>query len=233
MTEAWKPVVGYEGAYEVSSHGRIKKVGAQRKDGSAFIMKPYLKDRYVVIELVKNGQRKRWPVHRLVLIAFFGYDKERPHVNHIDGNRGNNMLANLEWVTIQENMKHAIKTGLFSIGANHQHAKLNEENVVQIRRMGGTHTFTQLANHFGVSEATLVSAMYGRTWKHVTEPIPPRRGQVVGERSPRTPLTGEEVLEIREQFATGLYPMRTLGKMHNTSGETISKIVRRASWRHI
>ena len=104
-TEQWRAVEGYPG-YEVSNLGRVK--------GHGKIMKPY-KHRvtYKMVDLYKSGKRvARGMVHRMVANAFIPNPDNKPEVNHIDGNKHNNDISNLEWCTHHENMSHAWNTGL-------------------------------------------------------------------------------------------------------------------------
>ena len=97
--EIFKVIKDYP-LYSISTHGRVMK-NSNRK-----IMKPSLKPNgYMSINLfTSDGRRKKELVHRLVAITFIPNDKHLPQVNHIDGVRNNNVLSNLEWVTIQENI---------------------------------------------------------------------------------------------------------------------------------
>lgn len=113
MTEIWKRIDDEYDPYEVSNMARV------RDNITGRILKPYVNDNgYLVVSLAlcygnhrKHAIRK---VHRLMMIAFKGYDKKRPVVNHKDGNKLNNSLDNLEWATSSENNRHAYATGLKS-----------------------------------------------------------------------------------------------------------------------
>jgi hypothetical protein len=123
MRERWLPVVGYEGAYEVSDCGLVKSV--DRVIGSesrGYYIKPgrLLKqqtshDGYKAVHLCRNGTEVRRRVHVLVLAAFIG-PKPFPEAeaNHKDGQKANNALKNLEWCDKSYNQKHAIALGLSS-----------------------------------------------------------------------------------------------------------------------
>lgn len=106
--EIWKPAVGYEDNYEVSNLGRIRN----RK---GYVMKPALrKDGYHWIYLASKTAPNNASVHRLVAKAFIPNPDNKPQVNHKDGNKTNNCVSNLEWVTQSENVRHAYANGLIS-----------------------------------------------------------------------------------------------------------------------
>lgn len=121
MTEIWKDVIGYEGIYEVSNHGRVRthtnKTTFTKKHGIRHWKQRYLKDktpngRDVRVTLWKNGKAKDYLVHRLVGFAFIPTIKGKNCINHIDGNPKNNHVENLEWCNHLENNIHAFETGL-------------------------------------------------------------------------------------------------------------------------
>lgn len=121
MKEIWKDVVGYEGIYEISNHGRIRthkdKTTYTEKRGVRHWKQRYLKDktpngRDVRVALWKNGKCKDFLVHRLVAFAFIPVVKGKECINHIDGNPKNNNVENLEWCNHLENNRHAFETGL-------------------------------------------------------------------------------------------------------------------------
>jgi len=96
--EIWKPIVGYEELYEVSNLGRVKNCRFNK------IKKPRIRAKYYSVTLFKDGKLKDFTVHRMMAEAFLENKKEC--VNHIDGNRLNNNLNNLEWVSHRENSVH-------------------------------------------------------------------------------------------------------------------------------
>lgn len=97
----WRPVVGYEGLYEVSNYGEVRKADGTPMKGN---INSY---GYHVVSLTKNRKKKDKKVHRLVAEAFISNDFCKRTVNHKDGDRANNHVENLEWATQQEQMKHA------------------------------------------------------------------------------------------------------------------------------
>ena len=118
--EVWKDIPGYEGRYQVSSIGRIKSLPryVNNHTGKILIKEKILAQRpdkkgYMRIDLNDSkGKKHFYGVHRLVMMAFAPNPLNKPQVNHIDGNKSNNNLENLEWCTNGENQKHAYKNGL-------------------------------------------------------------------------------------------------------------------------
>lgn len=104
--EIWKPIKGYEGLYEISSFGKVLTVKRQGTSGG-FVKVTVRKDGYIQVLLSKDGKQKNHLVHRLVATAFLPMQTGKSQVNHIDGNRNNNMVSNLEWCTAQENTLHS------------------------------------------------------------------------------------------------------------------------------
>lgn len=109
MKEIWKDIKNYEGLYQVSNLGRIKNIKTQK------ILKNYtsVKDKYYLkVSLYLNRKFKNFKVHRLVAQAFIPNPNNLPQVNHIDGNKSNNNVNNLEWCDNSHNVKEAYRLGL-------------------------------------------------------------------------------------------------------------------------
>lgn len=114
ICEIWKPIKGYEGIYEISNLGRIKSL--KRNNNRCLIdkiMKQYIgKQGYLQVRLCKNGKSKLHKVHILIANAFIDNPNNLPIINHIDGNKTNNTISNLEWCSYSHNIKHAYDIGL-------------------------------------------------------------------------------------------------------------------------
>lgn len=110
MIEIWKDIEGFEGLYQVSNLGRIKSSCREGTKGG--IIKQFLIDKYMKVHLYKDGESRFYFVHRLVALAFIENPLNKPQINHINGNKYDNRAINLEWATSQENLQHAIGTGL-------------------------------------------------------------------------------------------------------------------------
>lgn len=115
MEEIWKEIKGYEGLYEVSSYGRIKRLEREywhthnktnNKIKEIILKLDSINKKYEQIQLTKNNTIKKFLVHRLVAIAFIPNKHNKLQVNHIDENKLNNNVNNLEWCTQSENINH-------------------------------------------------------------------------------------------------------------------------------
>lgn len=119
--EIWADINGYEGLYQVSNLGRIKSLARyQDNHGTKQWIEERIKNTrpknngYLIVDLYKNGEGKTKHVHRLVAETFIGNDENKTTVNHIDGNKSNNVVSNLEWATPSEQNKHYYKNKLKS-----------------------------------------------------------------------------------------------------------------------
>lgn len=171
--EEWRPVVSYEGWYEVSNRGRIKRVGKTRGATPGRILGRYPCGwGYHVTRLSRNNDRGRLlPIHTLVAEAFIEPRPLGREVNHKDGNKTNNTPSNLEWATRSENNRHAIRTGLkkplIRRGEQHGMAKLSGDDVQTIRKLRGRLTQKQLASRFHVSKNMVWLIQHRRNWTHI------------------------------------------------------------------
>lgn len=108
----WKSVVGYEGLYEVNNHGEVRSLYYNGKYGSGILKLSKKQNNYLCCGFRKGGIVKTIDIHRIVASAFIKNTRGYTEVNHIDGNRHNNDVNNLEWCSHSQNIQHAVKTGL-------------------------------------------------------------------------------------------------------------------------
>jgi hypothetical protein len=175
MNEIWKPVVGYEGIYEVSDAGRVKRVvPAQGQRGTGGILHSWISNTgYAMVALCKNGKAKTRSVHSEVAAAFIGPRPKGLDVNHKNGIRSDPRLENLEYLTRAENCQYSYrvlgaKNNTFSGEASGK-AKLTAHQVIEIRKLhtGKYGSLTHLGRMFGVSKHTILQVVNRRTWRHI------------------------------------------------------------------
>lgn len=169
INEQWRPVVGCD-KYQVSNLGRIRNLSGK-------IMKTVTNNcGYQQLFLrVETNKRRAFCVHKLVMTAFVGPPPDAMQIDHVNGEKSDNRLSNLEYVTAAENIRRAIKLGLHnSVGINNGRAKLTEQEVIQIKTLlrqidSGEITLTrqQVADRMGTYRQIVNHIAAERTWKHV------------------------------------------------------------------
>lgn len=162
MEEVWKALPEYEGRYEVSSIGRLRvsgidQLGRKRHLGRILAVK-FNRDGYLRYFISQNSNRKNITAHLAVALAFLGPRQEGLYVNHKNGDKTDNRVENLEYVTSSENYRHALDVlgHRPPSGANHWSAKLTDDQVKDIQRRalnGEKHK--DLAQEFGCSKAAV------------------------------------------------------------------------------
>lgn len=166
--EIWKAIPEFEGRYEVSNIGRIRSLITNKGKASGTILKPYMNHKgYWAIDLMRDGKqenRKKAVVHRCVAVAFISPPPSKNHqVNHKDGNKLNNSVNNLEWVTPGEHLAHTQNTGLFKTKVSDE--QVNEIIIYLLARVPQT----QIALKYGISQATVSKIKHAQTRTNVTK----------------------------------------------------------------
>lgn len=109
--EIWKEVEGTEGKIQVSNEGRVRSL----LRGTPYILKTQTDNKgYLRLRVTVNREKLSFKVHRIVAKAFIPNPDNLPQVNHIDGNKHNNAVSNLEWISNYDNAQHAINNGLWN-----------------------------------------------------------------------------------------------------------------------
>jgi HNH endonuclease/NUMOD4 motif len=186
-TEIWKPVVGYEGFYDVSNFGRVRSyhtfnhvsgVGVSDKP-QRFLRRHLDCGDYPCVVLYAPGTRKKeFKVHALVASAFIGPCPPDRVVGHKDNNKSNNRVENLEYITQSQNIHDAVASGIWHSfkGEEHGMAKLTDNDVRQIRflrtqfitvRKRVRMPVRKIAKKFHVSTSTIENVLARKNWSHV------------------------------------------------------------------
>lgn len=174
--EIWKTIPNYS-RYEISNMGRIRSMN-YKNSGKTVVLKPATekapRNAYLKTMIQSDeGKYTTIKIHRMVMLAFAG--NSDLVVNHIDGNKLNNQLTNLEYCTHQENIQHSFRMG-FQInkkGQDHNNAKLSEQDVLEIREYAKNHAprygREALAKKYGVSSAHIKDVVTKRrgSWSHI------------------------------------------------------------------
>jgi hypothetical protein len=164
MEEYWK-VVEECPSYLISNMGNVKNIKELKT------LKVYNRKGYTRIDLYDRRIKKplKRSVHRLVAEAFIPNPLNKPQVNHIDGDKKNNRVENLEWCTASENIKHAFKEGLSLKGEDRHNSKMTEEKVILLREMydSGEFLLKELAEEFNISISVAWRIAKRNTWKHI------------------------------------------------------------------
>jgi hypothetical protein len=153
--------------YKVSKDGRVRTYGRKPR-----VLKPTLHHHdYYVVSLVNTPKclKIQGHVHQLVATAFLGDPPSKDHVvNHKDGNKHNNNVDNLEYVTVYENSVHAQNMGLYKIGIQSGCNKLDEHQIIDVKCLLRLGVQTkQIAKEYKVSEYCIYAIKSGKTWKHI------------------------------------------------------------------
>lgn len=181
MTQDWKDIDGYNGLYQVNRLGIVRSldryINFERKNDGMItrkltgkVLKPGTIEGYEYVNLTKNGIRKTYPIHRLVAKAFIPNPLAKPSVNHIDNNRTNNNVKNIEWCTPMENSAHAKKQNRCwsPRGDNHARTRIKEKEIPVIRKMiQDGFKITEIAKLYKVSQPTISDIKSGKTYSHV------------------------------------------------------------------
>ena len=242
MNEQWRDVVGYEGIYQISDLGQVRRIKAGKRTKIGLVLKPQMAGgttKYPAVMLYRGSKttRKRHWVHRLVTAAFLGPLPEGWEVNHKNGEKSDARASNLEYVTKSGNRIHAIIVlGLEAAnkGSRHPFAVLDEDKVLEIRNLyaTGQYYMRELAVRFGVCRAVITDIVNHRTWTHVGGPYSPITYRPLKPTRPgNAKLDPDQVRQIRELATT--HTQRDLGRMFGVSKTLIAAIIHRRIWQDI
>lgn len=180
MEEIWADINGFEGFYQVSTHGRVRSVIHKDKYGRTFggnILKQTLTDAgYYRVHLSRFELRSMQFVHRLVAETFIPNPSGLPEVNHKDEKPKNNNVDNLEWCDHKYNINYGNRNRLSGIkhrGEKCYFSKMKESDVREIRKMTNGHITKslsmELSRHYNVSMGAINNIARKYTWKWIDE----------------------------------------------------------------
>lgn len=180
----WRDIPKYESTYQISSNGKIRSKDRyihtnitknKKRLIRGLVRKPVLdQDGYKRICLYGNGKPKLRGIHRLVAETFIPNPLHKPQVNHIDGNKLNNSIENLEWVTQAENEAHAQQRCLKACGEQNGWSKLTANYVVDIRKkyVKGVNQYNpgtslELRKKYKISNTHLIRIVNKTWWRNI------------------------------------------------------------------
>lgn len=138
MEEVWKDIKGYEGYYQISNFGRVKSLERfiSTKNNKTYLIPERIlcskpTKGYPSVGLSKNGVSEHHDIHRLVAEAFIPNIDNKPQIDHIDGNKHNNMVTNLHWVTSKENCNNPVRLEKFYGENNAFYGKTHTKEAVR------------------------------------------------------------------------------------------------------
>ena len=222
-TEIWKDIVGLEGKFQVSNFGNMRRLRHEKftKTGKIKIIKEkeikqYLHKGYMLAQ----SQKGITPlVHRLVAMAFIPNPENKKTVNHIDADKTNNHINNLEWSTHTEQMQHAVANNLLEVRGAPKFTKEYKKEIYEYAKSNDV-TIIELSRIFGVSERTA-----GRIVNEGVHPRPTTRILKTGERIVEDILTKQQVEEIKELRRQGM-TYKAIGEIYNRGISQIFRIVK-------
>lgn len=194
MKEIWKDIPGYETLYQASNLGGIRSMEhlVLRTNGRMIKPKKYWfykgrnlklntdREGYIRCTLSKSGKTRRYLVHRIIAMTFIPNPQGLPQINHIDEDKHNNRIENLEWCTTNYNLsfnggrkKRALtKTGkpnLLGSGENHYASKLKNGQVIDIYR--DQRNYKEISAHYNISITTVYNIKKKRRWTNLLNTI--------------------------------------------------------------
>lgn len=179
--EIWKDISGYIGQYQISNYGNVRSLSRtitierKHKTYSKHYVGQLIKKRitrygYIAVNLKLRSKTSSFQVHRLVAKAFLIKRENADQVNHIDLNKKNNHVSNLEWVTSKENIHHAKLNGavFYVRGERSGLAKINSEKVKNIRKMAKNgFTIASISRLFKLSPQHTANIINKKSWAHI------------------------------------------------------------------
>lgn len=228
MDEVWRVVEEYP-EYHVSNFGNVKsfKYGKERDMRKSIVLG------YFSVQLWKNNIGKNMRVHRLVAQAFIPNPENKPYINHIDGDKTNNKVENLEWCTPLENERHSRSIlGKDMNGEKNCNSYITSEQViyaVELEKSGLR--YPEISKKTGIKSDLLYKILNGASWSSVTG-ITKSKGRPKGERNGYSKLHDKDIPIIMDMLNNG-YTVKEIAEKFNVQPPCIQKIKSGMTWNHI
>ena len=233
---------GIDTGYIIDSNGTVF-YKTRGKTPQYKVLKPHTNHRgYYLVNIYADKKMYAKQVHRLVAEAFIpNYSEEKTQVNHIDGDKSNNDISNLEWVSPKENIAHALSHGLIhNIGDTASSAKITCTIAADICKYLEDKSLSvpDIARICNVSIDTVRDIRRGKTWKHVSYKynIHGKRKDgrgLAGENNPKAKISVVAVHEICTMISTGKYSLPQISRILSVPYRTIQHIYDRSSWKKV
>ncbi len=246
-TEIWQDIAGYEGLYRVSNWGQVQSLHRRGR----LLAQTNGRRGYKRVHLSVKGCANRYFVHRLVALAFIPNPLQLDTVNHKDFDKANNRVDNLEWMTIEDNVRHAYPQRAERFVVDKELARH-----IFICYYTGNESMGELAESIGISASCVQDVVQRITWMEATKDlmhlIPAATSDACarsrgvkrayadgrlqsrrGQNNNMTKLTETQVLEIRTTYADGGVSYNELAKRYRVCADTIRQIVKRWIWAHV
>jgi hypothetical protein len=200
MQDIWKDIPGYEGHYQASTSGKIRSTKFFRHNGVTRELKQqHTYDGYCRVALTIKNVQKSVTVHILVAKTFIPNPENKSQVNHIDGNKDNNSVSNLEWVTPKQNIQHSIKLGLrhtelrqYPLGGDHYASKPIYQYDFSGNLIKKWDCVSEAARYYSCNPCTIINCSKGRIksckgymWRSFSENAPQKIDHLVTKDYPR------------------------------------------------
>lgn len=236
----WRDIAGYEGLYQISDTGRVLSLQRTiyRCDGVPHRVRQRemkisrQKNGYMNVRLSYQGNETNKCIHRLVATAFIENPNGLPQVNHVDCDKTNNHVGNLEWCTERHNIHHAHQNGLMNPcrGENHWQSKLKEEDVIEIVRLRGVgYTIKQIGDMFGCGDSIITKILHGKAWCHITGLSRRKQTSGKGETNGLAKLSNSQALRIVELKKNGK-STREISNAIGCSLLTVQRVCNGSAW---
>jgi len=230
LIETWKDIEGYEGHYQISSFGNVKSLARFRKSKNgalAPLREKIMKQKttkcgYKVVHLRTVDKSSHPSVHRLVANGFIKNNEQKQTVNHIDGDKQNNHVNNLEWSTHKEQMIHAVENKLLEVRGSPKYTKQFKKEVLEYF-IENNPSISKLALKFNISERTA-----GRIANYGVKARTTVRVLKDGTRKKEDILTKEQVLEIKQLRNSG-WTYKALSEKFNRGLSQMHRVVNNLS----